>query len=65
MLNFKEYLKQNIQDNHIEMLMPSRDYTENELLYMRGYTQALEDMYDDYNGELDEIRRQKYEFSLN
>ena len=64
-MDFKEYLQQAIDDNRIEMLMPSRDYSEGEIVYMRGYNQALEDMLADYNDDLDTIKREKYTFSLN
>jgi hypothetical protein len=45
--------------------MPSRDYSEGEIVYMRGYNQALEDMLADYNDDLNTIKREKYTFSLN
>ena len=64
-MDFKEYLQQAIDDNRIEMLMPSRDYSEGEIVYMRGYNQALEDMLSDYNDDLNTIKREKYTFSLN
>ena len=64
-MDFKEYLQQAIDDNRIEMLIPSRDYSEGEIVYMRGYSQALEDMLADYNDDLDTIKREKYTFSLN
>jgi hypothetical protein len=47
------------------MLMPSREYSENEMVYMRGYQQALEDMLEDYDGELYTINHGKHTFSLN
>ena len=51
-MTFKETLLATIEDNRLEMLMPSREYTEEERVYMRGYNQALEDMLDDYDEEL-------------
>jgi len=47
------------------MFMPSREYSESELVYMRGYNQALEDMLEDYDDELYTINHSKYTFSLN
>ena len=64
-MDFKEYLQQAIEDNHLEMLIPSRERSEEEVLWMRGYQQALEDMFEDYNDDLDKIKREKYTFSLN
>jgi hypothetical protein len=47
------------------MLMPSREYTEEERVYMRGYNQALEDMLEDYDDDLYTITHNKHTFSLN
>ena len=65
MNKFKELLLETIEENRLEMLMPSRDYSEEEFVYMRGYNQALEDMLADYNDDLNTIKREKYTFSLN
>ncbi len=64
-MTFKETLLATIEDNRLEMLVPSREYTEEELVYMRGYNQALEDMLDDYDDDLYTINHDKYTFSLN
>ena len=64
-MDFKEYLQQAIEDNRLEMLIPSRERSEEEVLWMRGYQQALEDMFEDYTDDLDTIKREKYTFSLN
>ena len=64
-MDFKEYLQQAIEDNRLELLMPSRERSEEEVLWMRGYQQALEDMLEDYNDDLDKIKCEKYTFSLN
>jgi hypothetical protein len=64
-MTFKETLLATIEDNRLEMLMPSREYSEEERVYMRGYNQALEDMLDDYDSELYTINHDKYEYSLN
>ena len=64
-MTFKETLLATIEDNRLEMLMPSREYSESELVYMRGYNQALEDMLEDYDDELYTINHNKHVFSLN
>ena len=64
-MTFKETLLATIEDNRLEMLIPSREYSEEERVYMRGYNQALEDMLDDYDSELYTINHNKYKYSLN
>ena len=64
-MTFKETLLATIEDNRLEMLMPSREYTEEERIYMRGYNQALEDMLEDYDSDLYTINHNKHTFSLN
>jgi hypothetical protein len=65
MMTFKETLLATIEDNRLELLMPSREYTEEERVYMRGYNQALEDMLEDYDDDLYTITHNKHTFSLN
>ena len=65
MHKFKELLQSSLEDNRIESLAPSREYTEDERKYMRGYTQALDDMLEDFNAEYDEFLKNTQEFSLN
>ena len=64
-MGFKELLEQTLEDNRLEMLIPSRDYSEGEIIYMRGYIQALEDMLNDYSDDLEQLQQEKYTFSLN
>ena len=64
-MTFKETLLATIEDNRLEMLIPSREYSEEERIYMIGYNQALEDMLDDYDGELYTINHKLDTFSLN
>ena len=62
---FKEILLETIEENRLEMLIPSRDYSEEEFVYMRGYNQALEDMLEDYDDELYTIKHEINAISLN
>ena len=65
MKNFKDLLQQTLADNQMESLMPSREYTENEQIYMRGYTQALEDMLEDLDASIREFAKDIKNCSLN
>ncbi len=65
MKNFKELLQQSLADNQMESLMPSREYSENERIYMRGYTDALSDMLEDFNAEYSDFLENTYVPSLN
>jgi len=65
MENFRKKLKDTIEDNRLESLIPSREYTENEQIYMRGYTQALDDMLEDFNASMDEFYKDVNNCSLN
>ena len=51
MKNFRDLLEETIAENQIESLLPSREYSENERIYMRGYNAALNDMLEDFNAE--------------
>ena len=53
MANFKQSLLNALEDNRLEMIMPSREYTDNEIIWMRGYNQALEDMLADYDDDIE------------
>jgi len=63
--NFKKALIEALESNRLESLVPSREYTENEQIYMRGYTQALEDMLEDFEADFPEFMKNTYTFSLN
>ena len=65
MVNFKKVLSDALADNQIESLMPSREYTENERIYMQGYTDALADMLEDFNAEYNAFMKNTYTASLN
>jgi hypothetical protein len=63
--SFKELLMSSIEDNRIESLVPSREYTENERIHMRGYAQALNDMLEDFTAEYSEFLENLHSPSLN
>jgi len=65
MANFKQSLLDALEDNRLEMLMPSREYTDNEIIWMRGYQQALEDMLADYNDDIEDAIKNALTFSMN
>ncbi len=65
MANFKQSLLDALEDNRLEMIMPSREYTDNEIIWMRGYNQALEDMLADYNDDIENAIQNALTFSLN
>ena len=65
MKNFKELLQQSLADNQMESLIPSREYSENERIYMQGYSDALADMLEDFNDEYSDFLENTYTPSLN
>lgn len=65
MVNFKKLLQETLEDNRIEMLMESREYTEDERIYMRGYNAALNDMLEDFLAEYNEFMENVNKIHLN
>jgi hypothetical protein len=65
MSSFKQYLLDTLEDNRLELLMPSRNYDEIEIIWMRGYNQALEDMLADYNDDIEDAIKNALTFSMN
>lgn len=65
MVNFKKLLQETLDDNRIEMLIESREYTEDERVYMRGYNAALSDMLEDFNAEYNEFMENINKIHLN
>jgi hypothetical protein len=65
MVNFKKALSEALADNQIESLMPSREYSQDERIYMQGYTDALADMLEDFNAEYSAFMENTYTASLN
>ena len=65
MKNFKDLLEETLTENKVEVLVPSREYSEDERIYMQGYNDALADMLEDFNAEYDEFMKHTYTPSLN
>lgn len=65
MENFRKLLQETLADNQMEAIIPSREYTENERVYMQGYTDALADMLEDFNDEFTAFMKNAHTFSLN
>tara|TARA_R110000796_G_scaffold139691_1_gene255798 strand:+ start:86 stop:283 length:198 start_codon:yes stop_codon:yes gene_type:complete len=65
MNDFKTLLQQSLADNQMELLIPSREYSENERIYMRGYSAALNDMLEDFNAEYSDFIKLTEQPSLN
>ena len=65
MKNFKNLLEETLTENKVEVLVPSREYSEDERIYMQGYNDALADMLEDFNAEYDEFMKHTYTPSLN
>ena len=64
-MSFKQSLIDAIEDNQMEMVMPSREYNEGEIIWMKGYTQALKDMLEDYDNDVEDAIQKSLTFSLN
>jgi len=64
-MSFKQSILDAIEDNKLEMVMPSREYSDGEIIWMRGYTQALKDMLEDYDNDIEDAIKNSLTFSLN
>ena len=64
-MSFKQSILDAIEDNKLEMVMPSREYTSKEITWMNGYTQALKDMIEDYDNDIEDAIKKSVDFSLN
>ena len=65
MENNRKLLTDSIEDNKIELLAPSREYTDEEILYMKGYNQALQDMLDDFDNDYENFLNDMIKAQLN
>ena len=64
-MSFKQSILDAIEDNKLEMVMPSREYSDGEIRWMCGYTQALKDMIEDYDNDIEDAIKKSVDFSLN
>jgi len=62
---FKQALIEAIEDNKTEMVAPSREYTDMEIVWMRGYNQALQDMLDDFTEDYSKFLENLIKQNLN
>ena len=65
MENYRKSIKEAIEGNEIEMLVPSREYNDEEIIYMKGYTQALQDMLSDFDNDFETFLNELIKSQLN
>jgi len=65
MENYRKSLTDAIEDNKIELVAPSREYNENEIIWMRGYNQALQDMLEDFDNDFENFLNEMIKTQLN
>jgi len=63
--NYRKSLIESIEDNKIELVSPSREYTDTEIIYMKGYNQALQDMLEDFDNDFEAFLNELIQFQLN
>ena len=64
-LTLEAIIKTAIYDNKMELIAPSREYNDNEIAYLKGYIQSLEDMLYELEGLNDEELPDIYKIHLN
>ena len=65
MEKFQEYLREIIKDNELEIKNNKEKYDSEEKSYMRGYNQALKDVYNDFNIDWKDFEEEVLSFSIN
>jgi len=65
MNSFKQTLIDAIEDNKVEMVNPSREYNDMEIIWLRGYNQALQDMLSDFTEDYNKFLEDMIKNSLN
>jgi hypothetical protein len=63
--NYRKSLTNAIEDNKVEMIAPSREYTNEEIIWMRGYNQALQDMLEDFDNDFKNFLNEIIKVQLN
>ena len=63
--NYRKSLIESIEDNKIELVSPSREYTDAEIIFMKGYNQALQDMLEDFDSDFETFLNELIQFQLN
>ena len=65
MEQFKKSLVEAIESTNEEFEIPSREYSETDLIFMAGYKQALQDMLEDFTEDYEEFLNNLIKQSLN
>ena len=65
MENYRKSITDAIEDNKIELIAPSREYTDEEIIYMKGYNQALQDMLEDFDNDFENFLNELIKAQLN
>ena len=62
---YRKLIVDTIKDNKVEMIAPSREYTDEEILYMKGYNQALQDLLEDFDNDFENFLNEMIKIQLN
>ena len=62
---YRKLIVDTIEDNKVEMIAPSREYTDEEILYMKGYNQALQDLLEDFDNDFENFLNEMIKIQLN
>lgn len=65
MNSFKQTLIDAIEENKVEMVNPSHEYTDMEIIWLRGYNQALQDMLSDFTEDYNKFLEDMIKLNLN
>lgn len=65
MENYRRSLKNAIKDNEAELILPSREYSPEEIVWMNGYIEALQDMLGDFENDYENFLNELITTQLN